>query len=87
MGNMAAHHSTLPLFDEEASFKGGTLSYFLTARDESTVNPEPRPLTVGYVEYSQILENTFQDIRNGADVQAALDTAVDRIEAEMEKYR
>ena len=87
MGNMAAHHSTLKLFDEEAAFKGGTLSYFLVARDESTVNPEPRPLTAGYVEYSQILENAFADIRTGADVQSSLDTAVDRIEAEMEKYR
>jgi len=87
MGNMAAHHSTLKLFDEAAEFKGGTLAYFLTAAAESAVNPEPRPLTVGYVEYSQILENSFQDIRNGTDVQEALDTAVDRIEVEMEKYR
>jgi ABC-type glycerol-3-phosphate transport system substrate-binding protein len=87
MGNMAAHNSVLELFYEQAEFQGGKLAYFLTAADESTQNPEPRPLTVGYVEYSQILENSFQDIRNGADVKESLDTAVDRIEAEMEKYR
>ncbi|MCD6289990.1 MAG: sugar ABC transporter substrate-binding protein [Anaerolineae bacterium] len=57
------------------------------AADEATVNPQPRPVTPGYLEYEEILGDTFSDIRNGADVKESLNTAVERIEAEMDKYR
>jgi hypothetical protein len=56
------------------------------AADEATVNPVPRPVTPGYLEYEQILQNTFDDIRNGANVEEALNLAVERIESEMIKY-
>jgi hypothetical protein len=46
----------------------------------------PRPVTPGYLEYEQILQNTFDDIRNGANVEEALNLAVERIESEMVKY-
>jgi hypothetical protein len=63
------------------------LALLKTAADEATVNPVPRPTTVGYLEYEQILSDTFQDIRNGTKPQDALNNAVDRIESEMAKYR
>jgi multiple sugar transport system substrate-binding protein len=47
----------------------------------------PRPLTVGYQEYEDILTTTFEDIRNGSDVKDALDNAARQIEREMQKYR
>ena len=47
----------------------------------------PRPVSPGYLEYEQILQNTFSDIRNGQDVEEALNLAVARIESEMDKYR
>ena len=48
---------------------------------------EPRPLSVGYLEYEEILSDAFEDIRNGSDVQESLTGAADRIDREMEKYR
>ncbi len=47
----------------------------------------PRPLTVGYQEYEDILSTTFEDIRNGGDVKGGLDNAARQIEREMQKYR
>jgi ABC-type glycerol-3-phosphate transport system substrate-binding protein len=87
MGNMPAHYSVVELLKQEPTFQSGTLSYFLVGADESMQNPQPRPLSAGYTEYFDIMVNTFADMRNGIDVKQTLDTAVDRIEAEMEKYR
>ncbi|CAA9559579.1 MAG: hypothetical protein AVDCRST_MAG33-1533 [uncultured Thermomicrobiales bacterium] len=47
----------------------------------------PRPLTVGYLEYEELLSDAFEDIRNGSDVQESLSGAAERIEREMQKYR
>jgi len=47
----------------------------------------PRPLTVGYLEYEEILSDAFEDIRNGADVAESLSQAAGRIQREMDKYR
>ena len=68
-------------------FQEYPLAYLKTAADEASVNPVPRPVTPGYLEYEQILGNTFNDIRNGSDPKDALETAVTRIEFEMEKYK
>ena len=46
-----------------------------------------RPLTVGYLEYEELLSDAFEDMRNGSDVQESLSGAADRIEREMQKYR
>ena len=79
--SLLARFMTAPEFDELP------MSYMGTAADEATVNPRPRAVTVGFLEYEQILQNIFQDIRNGADVEEALNLAVQRIESEMAKYR
>lgn len=47
----------------------------------------PRALTPGYSEYSSIMDATFEDIRNGADVKGALDSAVEQINSAFEKYK
>jgi hypothetical protein len=39
------------------------------------------------MEYQTILDEVFSDIRNGADVQEALNSAVARIDTEMAKYK
>jgi len=59
---------------------------FVVAAKEAEFT-EPRPLTVGYLEYEEILSDAFEDIRNGADVTEALTFAADRIEREMRKYQ
>jgi len=47
----------------------------------------PRPLTVGYQEYQDILTTTFEDIRNGGGVEDGLNNAARQIEREMQKYK
>jgi multiple sugar transport system substrate-binding protein len=86
-GDFPAQQSVLALFATDEQFDEVPFSYLRVAADEATVNPAPRPVSPGYLEYEQILQNTFQDIRNGADVEEALNLAVSRIESEMAKYR
>ncbi len=47
----------------------------------------PGAVTVGYLEYEQLLNAAFSDIRNGADPAEALNTAAQRITEEMAKYQ
>lgn len=87
-GDFPAQKSVLELFQTEPEFdEGKPLAAMRIAADEAGVSPVPRPVTVGYLEYEQILQDTFQDIRNGTDPEEALATAVDRIEREMQKYQ
>ncbi|MAS33792.1 MAG: hypothetical protein CL610_07285 [Anaerolineaceae bacterium] len=86
-GDFPAQQSVLALFATDEEFEELPQSFFRIAAEEATVNPVPRPVTPGYLEYEQILQNTFQDIRNGANVEEALNLAVSRIESEMAKYR
>lgn len=86
-GDFPAQKSVLALFATDEQFAEAPASYLRIAADEATVNPVPRPVTPGYLEYEQILQNTFQDIRTGADVTESLNLAVSRIESEMAKYR
>ena len=86
-GDFPAQKSVLDLFATEEEFAAPPLSYTRTAADEASANGVPRPSTVGYLEYEQILQDAFADIRNGSEVKGALDTAASRIGSEMAKYR
>jgi len=86
-GEMPAQKSVLSLIDTDPTYQKVPMSYMKVAAEEANVNPQPRPLTPGYMEYQTILGEVFSDIRNGANVVQALNSAVDRIEAEMAKYR
>ena len=59
---------------------------FVVAANEAPFT-EPRPLTVGYLEYEEILSDAFEDIRNGADVAETLGLATQRIQREMDKFK
>lgn len=86
-GEFPAQKSVLALVYEDPAYQEGKMVYYKVAANEATVNPQPRPLTPGYLEYEEILDDAFSDIRNGTDVLEALNTAVERITREMEKYR
>ncbi len=77
----------LDSIETEPSFQEFPLAYMKTAAQEAKVNPVPRPVTPGYLEYDQILGNVFSDIRNGADPATVLKKAASQITIEMEKYR
>ncbi len=47
----------------------------------------PRAITPAYSEFQTIIEATMEDIRNGAVVAEALDSAVDQLEDQIAKYR
>jgi ABC-type glycerol-3-phosphate transport system substrate-binding protein len=86
-GDFPAQKSVLELFQTDPQFDEGTWTYMKVAADEATVNPVPRAKTPGFLEYEQILQTTFSDISQGADVQTALDQAAQRIQREMDKYQ
>ncbi|MEZ4731020.1 MAG: extracellular solute-binding protein [Caldilineaceae bacterium] len=85
-GDFPAQKSVLALFATDEEFANAPASFLRVAADEATVNPVPRPVTPGYLEYEQILQNTFDDIRTGTSVEEALNLAVERIQSEMVKY-
>ncbi len=60
---------------------GGPLEVFFGLSNEQAVL---RPPTPAYLNGSVVFEKAFADIANGADVQTALDSAVDEIEADLE---
>jgi multiple sugar transport system substrate-binding protein len=85
-GAWPAHEALLDeLINDPANSEWPNQAFVVTAREAQYT--EPRPLTVGYLEYEEILSDTFEDIRNGADVTEALTFAAERIEREMRKYR
>lgn len=61
------------------------LAYPIAARESEYA--QPRPLTPAYNEYQDILNSAFENMRNGGVVQDELNTAAQRIEREMRKYR
>ena len=62
--------------------EGGPLAVFF---DLSAKQAELRPVTPGYVVAAKVFEKAVSDIANGADVQGALDSAVDEIDADIAK--
>lgn len=53
---------------------------------EATSTAVPRALTPGFTEYNTVLDATFEDIRNGTDVETALNDAVEQLDAAFAKY-
>jgi multiple sugar transport system substrate-binding protein len=63
---------------------GGPLSVFF---DYSNRQGLVRPVTPGYVVQAKVFEKAAADIARGADVEEALDAAVDEINADIEKNK
>ena len=85
-GVWPAHEEMLAEFAADPNNAEWPNQAFVVAAGEAPY-VEPRPLTVGYLEYEEILSDAFEDIRNGADVADTLSQAAGRIQREMEKYR
>lgn len=86
-GNLPAQLPILDMFQNDPQFETAPMSLMKVVANEASENAVPRPVTVGYLEYEQILQDAFNDIRNGSDVKTSLDTAASRIASEMAKYR
>lgn len=61
--------------------------YMKIAAYESSNTAVPRALTPGYTEYDTIIQNTWEDIKNGSDVTESLNNAAEKIEGVMEKLK
>ena len=66
---------------------GDTPEYMKIAAFESNNTAVPRALTPGYTEYDTIIQNTWEDIKNGSDVKQSLDDAANKIDKAMEKWK
>ncbi len=57
--------------------------YMKIAAYESSNTAVPRALTPGFTEYDTIIQNTWEDIKNGSDVTESLNNAAAKIEEAM----
>ena len=86
-GDAPASESVVAQIETDSTFGSWPQSAFKVMARESTVNPVLRPVTVGYLEYEEIMGRAFADIRNGADVKESLDLAAQALEREFAKYQ
>ena len=61
--------------------------YMKIAAYESSNTAVPRALTPGYTEYDTIIQNTWEDIKNGSDITESLNNAAEKIDSAMEKLK
>ncbi|MFC7579918.1 ABC transporter substrate-binding protein [Schaalia naturae] len=47
----------------------------------------PRPSTIGYVEFEEVLNRAFADVRNGTDPKSALDNAATQLDSAWAVYK
>lgn len=86
-GELSARVDVLNSYDTEAKYDEFPLSVFRLAAYEAQNTAYPRPQSLGYREWESTVEATFEDIRNGADVKEALDSAVAEIDVQMSVYK
>ncbi len=85
-GAFAAKNETLNQYDELEDYAEFPLSIFRLASYEAQNTAYPRPTTLAYGEFESIINSTFSDIRNGVDVQEALDSAVQQLNVQIQMY-
>lgn len=61
--------------------------YMKIAAYESSNTAVPRALTPGYTEYDTIIQNTWEDIKNGSDITESLNNAAEKIDSALEKLK
>lgn len=86
-GEFSARISELNVYSEDPQYADAPLSIFQLAAYEAQNTAFPRPKSLGYREWESVMNAAFEDIRNGADVQEALDKAVASIDAKMVPYK
>ena len=72
---------------EEIMNNDNAADYYKIGAYEAIHTAVTRAVTPGFNEYSTILDSTWEDVRNGADVKEALDKAVEQINTAMKEYR
>ena len=82
-GEFSARVSELQKYFDDPQYENEPLSIFRLAAYEAQNSAAPRPKSLGYREWESVIGATIEDIRNGADVEEALDAAVSSIEVKL----
>jgi ABC-type glycerol-3-phosphate transport system substrate-binding protein len=82
--NLPANRITLAYAEELAEEHGDNVLALAIYESQNTA--EPRPSTPGYLEWEEIVARAFEDVRNGADPQQALDRAAMQIDRALARY-
>jgi len=80
---LPAEKSVLGLFADAPELAEPPQSYWKLAASEALVFTLPGPITPFYATYDQHLEEAFQQIRLGGDVQSTLNDCAQQLAAEM----
>jgi multiple sugar transport system substrate-binding protein len=75
--NTAAEAQYLPKLEKLAGAKSAGVSSIVT--HETAQTAVPRPASVGYIQFEEVMGKAFADIRNGADATARLQQATDQL--------
>lgn len=86
-GAFAANLEKLASYETDDTYSEFPMDVFRLASYEAENTAYPRPVTVGYGIFEKIIESTFSDIRNGVDVQEALDSAVEQLDTQLMMYQ
>lgn len=86
-GEFSARVANLNVYNEDPQYGEAPLSIFKLAAYEAQNTAYPRPKSLGYREWEDVIGGTMEDIRNGADVQESLAAAVASIDAKMIPYK
>jgi len=83
--NTEAEAAYLPRLDALAGTKSAGVSTLISYETANTA--VARPVTVGYVQFEEIINRAFADIRNGSDPKTRLDQATTQLEDAWKQLR
>jgi len=86
-GELPAHLEALKYIDETPKYSEFPLIGYSLANYESANTAVTRARTPAYLEFEEIINNSFEDIRNGGDPNTVLEETEVRIDSSMRRYQ
>lgn len=87
VGQLVPHRKMMEIISNDPAYDVFPRNIYRIVADELSTTAQVRPVTPAYLEWEDIVNNTFEDVRNGADPKRALDAAVSRLDRLMARYR
>ncbi|MFC7394522.1 ABC transporter substrate-binding protein [Scopulibacillus cellulosilyticus] len=85
--NVPDNRNLLQAINRDPSYDSFPKNVYRLASYEVQHTASPRPITPGYLEFENLYDRTFDDIKNGANPKNALDQSSYKIDRLLEKYR
>tara|TARA_B110001450_G_scaffold20610_1_gene18778 strand:- start:3200 stop:4471 length:1272 start_codon:yes stop_codon:yes gene_type:complete len=86
-GQLPAHHAALQNIAESPRYNSFPRNGIKLATYEAANTAVTRARTPAFLEFEEIVNNSFEDIRNGGDPATVLGEAEQRIQSAMRRYR